>query len=104
MRKTGRVSAAARLPAWRPENVPQCGSAPAPSPLPAGLRTGYTRTLGRPPPVVVPLGAPAFGRRQPTKLRYYTPSFAGFQLGLSWTPNTEDDGDELAPKDVPIGD
>jgi hypothetical protein len=39
-----------------------------------------------------------------TKLRYYTPSFAGFQLGLSWTPNTEDDGDELAPKDVPIGD
>jgi hypothetical protein len=46
------------------------------APLPAGLRTGYTRTLGRPPPVVVPLGAPAFGRRQPTKLRYYTPSFA----------------------------
>jgi predicted porin len=40
-----------------------------------------------------------------TKIRYYTPSFAGVRLGLSYTPNFEDKGASLAPtEDVEIGD
>jgi len=50
-----------------------------------------------------------------TKIRYYTPSFGGFSVGVSYTPNADigaDDaqtlaniaGDRLAPKDVELGD
>ena len=39
-----------------------------------------------------------------TKIRYYTPSLAGFQLGLSYTPNADDRGDRLAPRDVAVDD
>ena len=50
-----------------------------------------------------------------TKIRYYTPSFGGFQLGVSYTPNADIgvdptnsfaavSGDTLANKDVELGD
>lgn len=39
-----------------------------------------------------------------TKIRYYTPSFAGFQLAVSYAPNVEDRGDSLAARDVEVGD
>jgi hypothetical protein len=55
-----------------------------------------------------------------TKIRYYTPSFGGFSVGVSYTPNAEIgtvdnanltndfldgvSGDTLAPKDVELGD
>jgi outer membrane protein OmpU len=39
-----------------------------------------------------------------TKIRYYTPSFAGVQLGLSYTPNVDEAGDSLATDDVAAGD
>jgi outer membrane protein OmpU len=51
-----------------------------------------------------------------TKIRYYTPSFGGFSVGVSYTPNgdigaddtvtdfTDVSGDTLAPKDVELGD
>lgn len=39
-----------------------------------------------------------------TKIRYYTPTWHGLQLGVSWTPNAEDVGDGLAPREVDIGD
>lgn len=39
-----------------------------------------------------------------TKIRYYTPTLGGFQLGLSFTPNADDGGDLLAAKDMEIGD
>ena len=35
-----------------------------------------------------------------TKVRYYTPSYRGLQLGLSYTPNVDDRGDGLATTDV----
>jgi outer membrane protein OmpU len=37
-----------------------------------------------------------------TKIRYYTPSFGGFQLGGSYTPNADDFGDSLATTDLAI--
>jgi outer membrane protein OmpU len=50
-----------------------------------------------------------------TKIRYYTPSFGGFSVGVSYTPNADIgvdptnsfaqvSGDTLAPKDVELGD
>jgi outer membrane protein OmpU len=50
-----------------------------------------------------------------TKIRYYTPSFGGFSVGVSYTPNADIgvdptqsldniEGDQLAPKDVELGD
>jgi outer membrane protein OmpU len=50
-----------------------------------------------------------------TKIRYYTPSFGGFSVGVSYTPNADIgvdptnsfaqvSGDSLAPKDVELGD
>lgn len=39
-----------------------------------------------------------------TKIRYYTPSFEGFQLGVSYTPNADDFGDSLATTDLDIRD
>jgi outer membrane protein OmpU len=35
-----------------------------------------------------------------TKIRYYTPSFGGFQFGLSYTPNADDGGATLAATDA----
>lgn len=35
-----------------------------------------------------------------TKVRYYTPEVDGFQLGVAYTPNADDRGTSLAPKDV----
>lgn len=39
-----------------------------------------------------------------TKIRYYTPSFGGVQLGVSYTPNADDFGDSLATTDLDIRD
>jgi predicted porin len=42
-----------------------------------------------------------------TTIRYYTPSFGGFQVGVSYTPNVNSgagNGDTLAFKDVQAGD
>lgn len=39
-----------------------------------------------------------------TKIRYYTPSFGGAQLGVSYTPNADDFGDSLATNDLDIRD
>jgi outer membrane protein OmpU len=39
-----------------------------------------------------------------TKIRYYTPDFAGFQLGVSYTPNNDDGGDTLATTDAELTD
>jgi predicted porin len=39
-----------------------------------------------------------------TKIRYYTPSFAGFQLALSYAPDAEDRGDTLARRGAEVGD
>jgi hypothetical protein len=49
-----------------------------------------------------------FGTSDATKVRYYTPSFAGFSLGASYTPTVEVigsgafNGDFLARKDGPV--
>jgi outer membrane protein OmpU len=37
-----------------------------------------------------------------TKIRYYTPVIAGFQLGASYTPNFQSNGSNLAPKNPAI--
>ena len=34
-----------------------------------------------------------------TKIRYYTPDFGGFQAGVSYTPNAQSNGSNLASKD-----
>jgi predicted porin len=39
-----------------------------------------------------------FNSGDDTKIRYYTPEFGGFQVGVSYTPNS-DGGDQLATKD-----
>jgi hypothetical protein len=39
-----------------------------------------------------------------TKIRYYTPSFAGLQLGVGYTPNVDAGGDSLATREVEIVD
>src|SRR3712207_1102716 len=38
-----------------------------------------------------------FNSDDSTKVRYYTPSFGGFQLGVSYTPNVDSDGADLVP-------
>jgi hypothetical protein len=37
-----------------------------------------------------------------TKARYYTPVMGGFQLGVSYTPNVESDGDDIANKNLEV--
>lgn len=39
-----------------------------------------------------------------TKIRYYTPDFAGLQLGLAYTPNADEQGEALPPRDIEIRD
>jgi outer membrane protein OmpU len=50
-------------------------------------------------PVYEPLGT-----SNATKLRYNSPTLAGFELDASYTPNVGDSGDGLAPEDVESGD
>jgi hypothetical protein len=38
-----------------------------------------------------------FNSDDATKVRYYTPSFGGFQVGVSYTPNVGDNGASLVP-------
>jgi hypothetical protein len=45
-----------------------------------------------------------FNSDDSTKIRYYTPSFGGFQAGVSYTPNVGDNGASLAPADVEVRD
>jgi hypothetical protein len=38
-----------------------------------------------------------FNSDDSTKIRYYTPSFGGFQVGVSYTPNVDSNGGDLVP-------
>jgi hypothetical protein len=68
-----------------------------------GGRTPAAGTGGIDGDIVDAIGTQVYGQfdsGDATKVRYYTPSFAGFSLGASYTPNLDSEGQNLASKAI----